>query len=118
LPRSLFVLLVVTFAVVLGLAGCVFDVGVDPATPTDATGGGGSPVDGFGPTADATPGDAAALPDSSAPAVSVPGPGVWPATFTTTLTGDGLTLQPLGTRRGFTGVLSAPDGSLRLEALP
>ena len=44
--------------------------------------------------------------------------GAWPATYTTTLSGGGLTLQPLGAQRGVSGTLSASDGSLNLEALP
>ena len=44
--------------------------------------------------------------------------GVWPTTYTTTLTGGGWTLEPLGAQRGASGTLSAPDGSLHLEALP
>jgi hypothetical protein len=59
--------------------------------------------------------------DTIGPGPSTPVPlrqGAWPATFTTTLQGDGWTLQPLGAQRGFTGTVSAPDGSLHLEALP
>ncbi len=44
--------------------------------------------------------------------------GVWPTSYTTTLQGGGWTLTPLGSHQGVTGTLSAPDGSLHLEALP
>lgn len=187
--RSFLLLFVLTF----GLAGCVFDVGADPSTPSETTGGDedasledaapdvptlgdthsggqsdgaevtvaeagptpdtvsppdGSPIDDgaatdptedggpsgdvidkadtpksdSGPTTGADGGgpgdDTGSAPDTAAPAGPLPASALWPVTFTTTLTGDGLTLQPLGSRHGFTGVLSAPDGSLRLEALP
>ncbi len=83
--------------------GVIFD-------QNDATEDGGTTEDG-GPT----------LPDAEEPTGSPApplAPTVWPATFTTPLTGGGWTLRPLGARRGFTGVISAPDGSFTLEALP
>ncbi len=129
-------ILVATF----GLSGCAFDTGKAPSqgpyvapngsgeTAADAT---SSDVDGSdseslidttqsagdgdsigstgGPTDTVTP-----TTPGGAPLPTVP----WTTSFTTTLQGDGLTLQPLGARRGFTGVLSAPDGTLHLEALP
>ena len=49
---------------------------------------------------------------------TTPTTGVWTVTFTETLNAGGLTLRPLGPRRGFTGVLVSPGGALRLEALP
>ena len=52
------------------------------------------------------------------PGSGTPSEGVWPATYTTTLQGAGWTLTPLGAQRGVSGTLSAPDGSLHLEALP
>ena len=56
-------------------------------------------------------------PDDAGP-TTTPTTGVWTVTFTETLNAGGLTLRPLGPRRGFTGVLVSPGGALRLEALP
>ena len=66
-------------------------------------------------TEDVTPD--AITPDDAGP-TPPPTSGVWAVTFTETLSADGLTLRPLGPRRGFTGVLFSSDGALRLEALP
>ena len=102
------------------MSGCVFDVGVSPAERYLA-----EHSDGTDPSADVgsanmTGSDAMTSGDNGVvgPPRQPLGPTVWPATFTQTLTGGGLILQPLGARRGFTGVLQTPDGALRLEALP
>jgi hypothetical protein len=121
----------------LGLSACVLDTGIDPsvriypgsdaAISDDATGDddqdtvsadGTEPTEGDGVITGA---DTVADADGIGPLESTPVPlrqGAWPATFTTTLQGGGWTLQPLGAQRGFTGTVSAPDGSLHLEALP
>lgn len=84
------------------------DSGPNPEPDTDP-----NPEPDSGPT-----GDSEETPDTAAPPGPMPTRDLWPATFTHTLTGNGLTLQPLGTRHGFSGVLYAPNDTLRLEALP
>ena len=110
----------------LWLSACALDTGVPPSErwetstsedddSSDAEGvtgdAQGSIPDGVGPEDDAT----LPPPPAQAPRVT---PGTWATTFTTTLSGEDLILKPLGARRGFTGAVSAPDGSLHLEALP
>ena len=112
-----FVLRLLSFliALTLALTGCVFDVGVSPAAGTDfdsqasdgaANNDGMSRGTGDGWSVSVGP---AGLPSNSR---------VWPVTFTNSLSAGGLTLTPLGARAGVSGVLRAPDKSLRLEALP
>jgi hypothetical protein len=130
----------------LGLSACVLDVGMSPSErlypdaintqPSDGddqdtvAADASAPNQADGDDQDTVAADASAPnqadgvitdPDTIGPGPSTPVPlrqGAWPATFTTTLQGDGWTLQPLGAQRGFTGTVSAPDGSLHLEALP
>ena len=123
----------------------ILDVSQDVSALADMVGPDAAAVDGQsvdGASPDAAPGDATSdsadgsqsdalsvdaggdvsSPDASSPddALAPPplAPGVWPVTFTTTVSGGGLTLRPLGARRGFSGTLSASDGSLTLKALP
>ncbi|MGB0590489.1 MAG: hypothetical protein ACPGU1_12505 [Myxococcota bacterium] len=119
------IILVATF----GLSACVLDRGIDPselvaqeldgASSDEIEDGDGviSADGGITPQGDGViTGD-----DTVGPTEAPPVPlrqGAWPATFTTTLQGGGWTLQPLGAQRGFMGTVSAPDGSLHLEALP
>ena len=114
----------------LGLSACVLDVGMSPSERLYPDAINTQPSDGD--DQDTVAADASAPnqadgvitdtdTDTIGPGPSTPVPlrqGAWPATFTTTLQGDGWTLQPLGAQRGFTGTVSAPDGSLHLEALP
>ena len=119
------VILVATF----GLSGCAFDTGKAPdqgprATPNATGEGADATAEGEGSGSDGSaidPDGTLIGPDATEPTIVGNPPlatGPWTTTFTTTLQGDGLTLQPLGARRGFTGVLSAPGGALHLEALP
>jgi hypothetical protein len=115
----------------LGLSACVLDTGVNPSEQVAQEVDGASSDDNEGADG-ATSEDGGITPqedgvisgddtDTVGPAEVPPvplRPGAWPATFTTTLQGGGWTLQPLGAQRGFTGTVSAPDGSLHLEALP
>ena len=104
----------------MGFSACALDTGIDPTervypeadTTTGDEGDTEGPTQGDSGTTD---------PDAIGPDEAAPIPlrqGAWPATFTTTIEGGGLTLKPLGAQRGFTGTVSAPDGSLHLEALP
>jgi hypothetical protein len=132
----------------LGLSACVLDVGMSPSErlypdaintqPSDGddqdtvAADASAPNQADGDDQDTVAADASAPnqadgvitdtdTDTIGPGPSTPVPlrqGAWPATFTITLQGDGWTLQPLGAQRGFTGTVSAPDGSLHLEALP
>ena len=115
----------------LGLSACVLDTGVNPSEQVAQEVDGASSDDNEGADG-ATSEDGGITPqedgvisgddtDTVGPAEVPPvplRPGAWPATFTPTLQGGGWTLQPLGAQRGFTGTVSAPDGSLHLEALP
>ena len=115
----------------LGLSACVLDTGIDPselvaqeidgASSDDIESADGASSDDGGVTPQGDGVISGDDTDTVGPAEGTPVPlrqGAWPATFTTTLQGGGWTLQPLGAQRGFTGTVSAPDGSLHLEALP
>ena len=127
--RPLVFPLVLLLVFATGLSGC-FDVGIAPSDRTYGDGGSGLLEDGQDPSGDGggqltEDGDGstsdldggASDPDTVGPPAPPLGPALWSATFTTPLEGGGLTLQPLGARSGFTGVLKAPGG-LQLEALP
>ena len=111
----------------LGFSACALDTGIDPTERVypeadTTTAEADTTTGGDGDTEDPVQGDSGTTdPDAIGPDEAAPIPlrqGAWPATFTTTLEGGGLTLKPLGAQRGFTGTVSAPDGSLHLEALP